>query len=409
MSFSGWLLVVTLFIIIITVTLGIAWYLRNNTTPAPINRYSAPLVWSPPDPSNNSNKNFCQLYQFPTATFSRNNVTTVVPGAPTLNSRALDSLTGSPNIPICLDPDQIIAQQVQHRCIAPNGVLQDSITRCLLINGGTTGLGGVETYYTSSGCFKIPPCIGQLSLVSINYQSPDQPNIFCLQTNGTGNNVTMEPCNPTNNNQLLRLTRYDPGQNPNALTPGQGQNGLITQILDRSTGLCVVPGTSQNNTTYNPSYIPNGQCSGNQVTLTGNNVILSTCTGGTFPGYVWALVPSIQYCSLPGGCTPSQTIITPPQIVYIGNLNFATFPTGGTGYSGLTGPSAIFKWLIDNNARSLYYGGSGNGLILYNLGINILDCIQKPYTAQYINLTSYNTIVNQQVCRQSGSSNCIPL
>ena len=426
MSFTAWLIAGTIFIIILTITLGIGWWLRNNNVPAavPVNKYTAPLGWGKPTPGPNPNKNFCQLYEFPTVLADINGVETAVPGNPTFNSTILDNLQGERVIPSCLDSDQIIAQQQQHTCIAPIGVVEGQITRCFLIEGGTTGLNGTESYYTNVGCPAITQCAGQLSVISINFQAPSAPQIFCLQApiGTSGGTVTMQECNPSINQQLFRVTRINPGQTPNSLSPGQGQIGLLAQILDRDTGLCVVPGNDPSSTIYNPAFLGITGCSGSGNTISGTNVVLSACTGGEFPGYVWALLPSFPYCSIVGGCkgctgcleclpvqgsndcagcsgcTGHHNLVTPPQIVYIGDLDLSQAPTGLTGYNGLTGTSAFFQWLLDNDAKSLYYGGGDNNLILTNLGVDYTICSQKPYTAQYMNITSFNTISEESVC-----------
>ena len=427
MSLSGWLIAGTIFVLILVIALGIGWWLRNNRTPeaAPLNKYTAPLGWGQPTAGPNPAKNFCQLYQFPTEMVDIGTppVETAVPGNPTFNSEILDNLQGTKTTPSCLDPDQILAQQQQHTCIAPEGVIDGQITRCFLISGGTTGLGGTETYYTNVGCAAIPACVGELSLVSINFQAPSAPEIYCLQAPGvSGGSITMEECNPSISQQLFRVTRTNPGQNPNTLSQAQGQNGMLAQILDRDTGLCVVPGTESYSSLYDPNFLGNPSCTGSNVEVMGTNVVLGECTGGEFPGYVWAFVPSLPYCSIIGGCSgctgcagcaPEQgsnfcsgcagctgyhDIITPPQIVYVGNLDVSQAPTGTTGYNGLFGPSALFQWLLDNNAQSLYYGGGDNNLVLTAMGVDHTICLEKAYTAQYMNITSYNTISEESVC-----------
>jgi hypothetical protein len=103
-------------------------------------------------------------------------------------------------------------------------------------------------------------------------------------------------------------------------------------------------------------------------------------------------------------------MITPPQIVYLGDLLSAGTYPDQNGYNGLTGPSAVIEWMRDNNAQSLYFGGTGNGLILAPLGIDLQVCEQLPYKAQYINLAIYNIIANQEVCIAEGQNpNCFAL
>ena len=69
---------------------------------------------------------------------------------------------------------------------------------------------------------------------------------------------------------------------------------------------------------------------------------------------------------------------------------------------GLSGGSALVQWLLDNDARSLYWGGSGNGLILAPFTTNYTQCLQKPSMSQYMNLTLYNTISAEAVCLAEG-------
>lgn len=432
MSFSGWLISGCIFLIIVFIALWIGWVIRNNDTPQDKTRYNAVTVWSSPEPGPNKDKNTCQLYQFPTAVVDIDDVPTAIPGNPTFNSLILNNLQGTPRYPTCLDPDQIMAQQVQHTCTGPQGVVDNSITTCYLIDGGTTGLGGTETFFTNTKCNKVTACAGVLSLISVNFQSPTNPDIFCIQNEGRDTNVTMRECNPSVNDQLFRVTRTDPGRNPDSLKPGRGQNGLIAQILDRDTNLCLTAGTVTTTTTYDPEYLKVSECTGSPQVISGTNVVMSECTGGAYPGYVWALLPSVSYCGVSGGCggctgcpkpdcaripltnnctadvcdegscQGNERMILPPQIVYIGDINIDDIPIGPTGYEGLTGDNAIIKWLIDNNAKSLYYGGEGEGLILRDLGVDVSVCEQRPYISQYMSLPAYNTISTQAVCLAEG-------
>src|SRR5690606_10889927 len=134
----------------------------------------------------------------------------------TYNASILDNLQGIPTYPTCVDSDQVIAQQLQHTCIGPNGVSDKSITKCDLLIGGTTGLGGTETFYSNTKCSQISSCAGQMSVVALNFQAPNNPNFFCLQrtTGNTGAQVNIVSCNPAEHAQLFRVTRINPGQNP---------------------------------------------------------------------------------------------------------------------------------------------------------------------------------------------------
>jgi len=431
MALSGWVIASAVFVIILMLTIGIGWWIRNNRVPSPVppNIYSAPLVWGTPTAGPNPKKNVCQLYEFPTSLVPTTSI--AIPGAPTYNSLILDNLNGELTYPDCLDSDQLLARQVKHTCTAPNGVISGAITRCTLLEGGTTGLGGSEIYYTNTGCFKVGPCAGQLSLVSVNYQGPNITPNHCIDTGGRGGieplnpHVTVQVCDPSKKTQLLRITRIDIGQNPNSLQPGQGQNGLIAQILDRETGLCLLPDTAYDNSYYDPSSVG---CTGNVERYLGLGLRMGTCTGGEFPGYVWALLPSMSYCGITGGCssctgcpgchritntnnctgcagcTGTEAMATPQQIAYVGNLDLTKIPK--TTYNGLSGSSAVYQWLAENNALSIFYGGTGPTAVLLPLNADITSCTVKPFTSQYINIPLYNTITSQQVCIQNGTPNC---
>jgi len=447
MVLSSWLFAVSVFILILAIVIGIGWWYRNRSilTPEPPNPYNSPIVWGTPIPGPNNNKNSCQLYTIPTI-ITQGSPQTLIPGTPTYNASILDNLTGNKEYPKCLDSDQILAQQLKHTCIAPNGVVDGAITRCLLLEGGNTGIGGSETFYSDEKCARshLPKaCPGVLSFVSVNYQVPNNNAFRCILYDGLGASVLMEPCDPPVdiNNQLFRVTRIDPGQNPQSLEPGQGQNGLIAQIYHRDSGLCLVAGTGSTSTTYDGSYVG---CPDYTRVFTGPDVIMGECTGGVYPGYLWLMLPSIEYCGVTGGCpgcvgsscfrcersnecnaqcSGYESMITPPQIVYLGNLDITQIPLGSTGYAGLTGPSAVIKWLVDNNAQSLYNGGSDNQLILLPIGLDTAistdicsgstesscETGDRAYAAQYINTTLYNTISNLAVCFNENNQSCVNL
>ena len=441
MALGHWILAASIFIIIIVIALGVGWWARNNSTAQQAalaqgpTRYNTPLGWGPQTPSSNPTANVCLTYDFPTSIIDIGGKNTIVPGNPTFNFDTLSSLTGKKGIPACLDADQILAQQVMHVCVGPPDVLDNSISRCQLINGGTTGLGGVEMYYSNTACPNIPRCAGQASAISLNYQAPNLP-FSCINNNGTGANVSMQKCDPSQTSQVFRITRTDPGQNPNSVIPGLAQNGLIAQIYDRNSGLCMVPGTGTVNINFDNASVPG--CGSGISPVSGTPVTFGACTGGAFPGYVWAFIPTTLYCENPNGCsgctgsencsiTPGSNVcfgtpgctgtvlgIVPPQIAYIPATDFSTFPMGNTGYMGLTGPSAQISWLRDNKAQTLFYGGDSSTptpILLPGILVNTDTCFELATKAQYLNLTNYNTISSQKVCTIDGvsSTSCVPL
>jgi len=404
-----WLFVAFIVVVIVIAVLGVGWYIRNQgpPTPAPDTTYNAPLSWGTPSPGPDSTKNTCQVYTFPTGEVTVQGVPTILPGTPTFDTSVLNGLTGTTPLPTCLDLDQGVAQQLTHTCIQPvTAASSEAISRCTLVSGGTVGIGTSEVYFSNSNCPNIPPCAGQLAVLSLNFQAPLEPP-YCLATHDTFS-ATMNECNPAAINQQLRVTRINPGQNPNSLQPGQGQSGLLAQFLDRTTGLCLTGGTGTSMTTFDPAY--GNLCSESPRNITGTNVVLGPCTGptGAFPGYVWALLPSVEWCPNVAGCTGTTgTLTTPPQVVYVGNIDLTTYPTDG--YQGFTGTSAVIKWLEDNNAQSLFYGGAGEGVILTPFATDDSVCQARAFNAQYLNYTLFNLISAQEVCYAHTSGNCTPL
>ena len=93
-----------------------------------------------------------------------------------------------------------------------------------------------------------------------------------------------------------------------------------------------------------------------------------------------------QYCTLCYNTGADSAVCTFPNLLL-------PLP-----YKGLAGLNAIIAWLIDQNAKSIYYGGGGTGVILKPLATNIQDCTQRGSTSQYINLPLYNIITHQEVC-----------
>lgn len=518
------IIVIAAILFLIFLGIGIFLWIRNRN-PAPIttnfnNPYADalahPSVWGPSSAGPDPERNVCHMYQFPTSVITIDGISTAIPPTPTLNPEIIDRLTPLP-VPICLDVDQSLAQEVIHTCLVPGSTGYTGTTgiaRCYRIDGTLATVDETEVYYTDrtlynsvgdiipTSCKDVPRCVGQLSLVSVNQYNND--HLTCLQRPGvTGSMIIAEPCDPSMSEQLFRITRVNPFVNPRTLSVNSPQNGLFAQILDRETGLCLRLGPPTT-TTYVPSTV---ECTGGNQVIAGNSLVLGPCTSGAstmvqgtgtvdieipmlrYPGYDWMFLPSVTYCSVPGGCsgvcsgvgpgtcgsnlcvntgTPAAPVctslcrcpcwklinsslipdymkpeqyctlcyntgadsavctannyyaacatacasgddcscagtfgsVTPQQIVYIGDLDFSTFPNLllPLPYKGLAGLNAIIAWLIDQNAKSIYYGGGGTGVILKPLATNIQDCTQRGSTSQYINLPLYNIITHQEVC-----------
>jgi hypothetical protein len=409
MAIASWVIAICILLLILSLSFGLGFSMKNNPkSPKNIIPFESPLVWTEPVLGPNRFKNVCQLYEFESSIIKINGFDTVVQGTPTLDKNILDFQQGNTDLPICIDTDRIIARQVQHTCQIPKGVVGE-FTTCKLIDGGTTGLGGVEVYYTTAGCSKVSLCTGQLSTVSVNYQVPHSKPV-CLSKKDDSTELEMKRCDPSDRDQLIRVTRTNPGQNPNNLKPGGGQNGILVQMLHRETGLCVDRGNFTSTTRLVDGYIEGCSFSSNSITKTG--IGLSSCTGGQYPGYVWLFLPSFVYCDKPEGCKNGGSTVTPPQIIYIGDLDPDDIPYNKS-FDGLTGLSALLRFLIGKGSKSMLCGGIedssvSNGVILDSIFKDISNCNDKLTICQYINTQLFNTIGKLEVCTDKPtSSSCI--
>lgn len=447
-SVSAWLLIFLMIVFVVVLCFAIGWTYRNNNASRPpaLPPISPPQVWSSPIPTTDPIKSICQLYQFPGAKVEGPSGEIYVPGAPTFASNVLNGLTGEPGRigSNCLDFDQIIAQQVQRTCIQPHGTAQDAISYCYKLNGELVPLGTTEVFYSNNDCASLPSCNGQLALISVNYQQPPPTGPtgnFCLTVVNDEGAIEALPCDPTNDNQIFRITRSNIGQDPRTVTAAQGQNGIVTQILQRSSGRCLTSILKGEIIDYNLARAGTG-CSG-----TGTQGIellkLDECQDGILPGFVWATIPSISYCEQPEGCsgctgcasssatggclriansnsctgiacidsssscTGYTPMPTPAQLSYIGNSFNDGLPYPNNTYLGLTGTNALFKWL-ELNTSSIFSGG-GTEVGIATMSNDVETCFGRLYQVQFLNLAIYNTMSTTPVCTAVSDKNCIPL
>lgn len=457
MSLQNWVIIICIVIVVLFLLLGLGIYLtrapiRND---ADINRLVNIIqdrsIWGSFATGPDQSRNKCHLYTFPVATLNGN----IAVPTPTLNSTILNQLTGTPlpPNPSCLDSDQILAQQVTRTCLGPNeeSDFHSIISLCATENGTIENIGGTETLYTnepsgiSGQCPSIRQCPGKLSVLSLN-QNLNRGHLICLKKN-SNTEVVVGHCDLTDPNQLFRVTRIDPGQNPNSLIPGGGQNGIISQMYDRRNNTCLKMSESTAVVRVDTPTMTR--------TFTGNRLEFGECVPNEsikgYPGYDWIFLPPFNYCSNPGICDPvcsnsnschtvgnnsncvlkpdhsgnctGQAFISiPPQMIYTGDLNFTTAPLINPQiktYKGLLGLNALVKWLLDNNAKALMYGGkfpeSGNYPILipmasYSDPINNNDITVWEYLVhQYIDIDLWNFISKYDVCMTNTINNCYPL
>lgn len=403
MALSTWLLAGSAIIGLLIIVIGIIVWVRNHTNEGVPDIDLFVTNWSLPQRGPDPTRNTCKTYDFPGSIVAGN----FYPGNPTFDANILDGITPSNSIPPCIDIDQLIAVQQSHSC-QRNGRL-DAV--CKTIDGIVVGEGYRETYYTSNGCANIGLCPGQLSLLIPNYMTGD----LCINSNGTGP-ISMETCDPIDQSQLIRITRVNMGVNPNG-KKAPNNNGVIGRIYDRANNLCLTPSTQTQTITVDKSQYSG--CSG-FTSITGRTLGFANCNTnvptGLYPGYTWGFISSIFYCPDVNGCT-TTTYSVPPQIVYLGDLDIASYPTTGS-YQGLTGSNAIIKWLLDQNAMSIQYGGQSvpvlapMQIITFVNGIPLNGCDIQPSIIQYQSITGYNTNKNLPVCIAGVPDlfqNCVPL
>lgn len=378
-SFLAIFLTIIVIIILIIITLIVI----KNREPSNNNNYTSPQRWSTPVASDNPAKNTCQIYTFPTTKINISSIETILPGVPTLNSNILNNLTGSTILNNCLDNDQIMARQITHTCIGTPG----EINSCYDLNNNIVPIGTTETYYSTStvtsddggstgACPSLNVCVGELSLISIDFNN-NLKNCIEIVTPMTPSDpeVIMSPCDPTNENQLLRVTRNNIGQTPTA----NNQTAPFAQIFDRQKGLCL------QSTGVDGSFPFFGECSSS--------------------GIDWLLLPPLPYClntDIPPKCSIKENIpficaggtVSAQQIVYVGNLDLTNMPMN---------KNCLLYWLKQEGAVSLYK--DGNNLIVKEINIDKND----KYVAQYINLNLYNYLIKQNACELlNQTNNCLP-
>lgn len=458
MAAVQWIIGIIVFVLILFLVVAISMYVfstRPNVDPSltylqdTINDRSR---WGDITDGPNPAKATCQLYTFPTKIL---NGQVAIPN-PTFNSNILDQLNGQsiPATTSCLDTDQIIARQVQRTC---TGAYEQSqyhnlITLCTRSTGGIAQIGDTDVLYSQNGCAGFGKCPGRLSLVSLSHNLNLDTGLICINK-VSNSNVNVEDCDPQTPNQLFRITRIDPGQNPASLTPGGAQNGLLVQFYDRADNTCMTAGTTPTSTTVTYE--------GTTSTVNGVDVVFGTCGADrpaslrnidaangitVYPGYDWLMLPSFSFCSSSTGCTDACPNLTschsvgnsstcvlrpsasgnctgfsfvpvPPQIVYIGDLDWRTAPIinpSVNSYKQLYGLNGLLEWLIDNDAKSLFYGGSlpasGTKPILTSIN-NLFNYRNAQFLdTQYVDLNLYNTISQYQVCSVSSPNEpCYPL
>ncbi len=314
----------------------------------------------------------CYGYQFPVT----QNGLFLNLGAPTLNTQVLDNYEDygvtQGDWFSCLDSDRLNAIKVQHTCsTVPQG--RDPATLgsgCYNLQGEIVPYNSTEVFYqTCRGnaiSTKASYCPGQVAGVSVAFQADGISDIPCMVWNPDNTISVTAPngCNLGDPSQQFRVIRTTPGvyPSPSPTQGNQGNNGFLAAIVERQSGLCVMP------TTNTPQ--------------SGDSLVLRDCTDNNF-GYVWALIPPITYTKADGPAAQ--------QITYVG----AATPQD---FSKLTihNPSDLYDFLVSINALSMK---NVDGTLLLRPytqeGPLTPNSDAEDFNAQYASFLLYNIIVNQ--------------
>ncbi len=279
-------------IIILSFILLIILWIRGDFTPKPqtaitsaeieefLKEVTEKIGWSPPEAVPGGTRNQCGLYTFP-ATESGGMVTL---GMPTLDSDTLESMTPT-KVPMCIDPNQIVARQVQRICIGDG----DKNFQCLDDAGNLFQIGQTIMFFEQC---QIDFCPGEFGLIAINYAVANDklsPDTRCL-TLGSGTDViSLADCDVTKTEQYFQIERRD---EKGAIK----SNGDFASIKHRDTKNCVYPASVLSGDTSNVD----------------RSIKVASC--GSADALVWLLLP-------PKGVTieGAQTVI-PQQIGFTERL-----------------------------------------------------------------------------------------
>lgn len=356
----GWIIGIIVFIIIVALIWIFVEYASRgkDAAPSPYSFFISanPLIWDNGTPVT-SPRGTCSLYVYPGATVSVNGNDVFQPPNPSLDPNVVNNLTPQSSDVACTDFDEQILALMTRTCQGKTG--QTSF--CINYDGSSAQPGDIELYYSSSNCSTPGVCYGTLGLFGLNF-APDPTQGLCIKKDT--NQLKIEPCDPSNEKQIFRISRANPGVIPPTVMdtsqPQTTSSGIFAQFLDRDTGLC-----------FNP------------VSNTVNSLTtLSICNDQ----YIWALIP---YFEVEGG------IKAPQQIAYV--------PVG-VPPPDTTSSSDLANWIQTYNILSLSFNGDIPMLNTYNFDKNSSQ--GQKQTAQYLNYNSFSSSISVPICDNPAFANC---
>lgn len=264
----------------------------------------------------------CSVYTFPIGT------------SQSFERSIIDNLTPVSD-PQCVDTDQAALELATRTC----GIPGSNIEGCIGFDGKEYKNGEQEELYQPCNSYK--QCKDAIyAAVAFNFApdsftattpcTPGQSGYpaclgaLCLQYKTNANNqvdteLEISPCEQSNANQYFRVTRAQP---PDLKLNG---GGTFAQILERNSGLCVVPSSE----------------------APGSTVILGSCN--TSNGFVWFLAPPVQYQAKPS----DPKTITPQQLTYFKSPKDVPLPSQLSEYITKNKPLSIFPLASVANGAAL--------------------------------------------------------
>lgn len=364
------LLIIAVILIIYGANLG-----AQGVTSIPDFTLDTPGVWSPPVASPGDVRGGCRVYSFPP---DQSEPPVVVNDITVVDQIPPQGLIG------CVDDDQLYLKRQQHTCQAKN---------CRGTDGRLYTPGQIEYFYQSCSA---PKCTSTLGFVGLNVNAANPANALCLtKPADLLDTVKVVPCDITNNNQLFRLERFKFDGTPNSL-------GIYLKIVDRQSGLCVMPSFDK------------------------TKLILNDCVESN--GVVWALLPSIGYCqnelnstapfssryfiydpnnkSAPPVTLPSyplnrnQPCYNPTTDAY-GGFEFLTAPQIMYVTSKQEEPSSLYDLRqlsvsVDPDRLTIQAGADGTAILSHYVGG---DATTLAVNTQLIDYYLYDTIINANACQ----------
>lgn len=321
-----------------------------------------PDSWTLSQPSDNPNRNSCQLYTFPAIEFSNE---TVLPATPNLDSSSLNSLPpGSLNAQSCFDVDQVIAKEMVHQCRDTGSNLP---SLCYRQDGTLANPGQSETYYQTC---PNNSCPGFLGVMALDFE-PGGPARCVRSPAAVGDpyGVTLSGnCNLADPNQLFRFV-----VSPQDSSSNTSQKLWVPMaLIDRRAQVSLVPDTDD----------------------PGPDDLVIGTDASESPSYVWLFMPPFSY----------QADLAPPQIIYVGNVDMSTFPLSSL---NLNENQDLAAWLTSNLILSLTINPDGFLTFdYYEFGQQPNPNTTNPYNILYdydqsanlIPYTLYNTVYNREIC-----------